>query len=63
MDVSPIRTKDDYRKSLKRAGEISDAQLGSPEADELEVLLTLIEHYEEIHYHIDPPDPIEAIKI
>lgn len=63
MEIKPIRTEEDYRKALKRAGETWDAEPGTPEADELEVLLPLIEDYEEIHYHIAPPDPIEAIKI
>jgi HTH-type transcriptional regulator / antitoxin HigA len=63
MKIKPIRTEKDYRKTLKRAGEIWDAQAGTPEADELEILLPLIEDYEEIHYRIDPPDPIEAIRI
>jgi HTH-type transcriptional regulator/antitoxin HigA len=63
MDIKPIRTEEDYKKTLKRAGEIWDAQPGTPEADELEVLLPLIEDFEDIHYHIPPPDPVEAIKI
>ncbi len=63
MEIKPIRTEEDYRKTLKRAGEIWDAQPGTTEADELEVLLPLIEDYEETHYPIEPPDPIEAIKI
>ena len=63
MEIRPIRTEKDYRKALKRTGEIWDAEPGTPEADELESLLPLIEDYEEAHYHIDPPDPIEAIKV
>jgi HTH-type transcriptional regulator/antitoxin HigA len=63
MEIKPIRTEEDYRKTLKRAKEIADAQPGTPEADELEVLLPLIEDYEDIHYHVPPPDPIEAIKV
>lgn len=63
MQIKPIRTEDDYRKALERSQEIWDAEPGTPEADELEVLLPLIEGYEEIHYQIDPPDPIEAIRI
>ncbi len=35
---------------------------GSEEADQFEVLLLLIEHYEASHYPIAPPDPIEAIR-
>lgn len=63
MEIRPIRTEEDYRKALKRVGEIWDAQPGTKEADDLEVLLPLIESYEDVHYHIGPPDPIEAIKI
>jgi len=63
MEIRPILTEKDYRKALKRAGEIWDAQPGTLETDELEVLLPLIESYENIHYHIDAPNPIEAIKI
>jgi HTH-type transcriptional regulator / antitoxin HigA len=63
MKIKPIQTEVEYRNALKRAGEIWDASQGTREADELEALLPLIEDYEEIHYHIDSPDPIEAIKI
>jgi len=35
----------------------------SPEADERDVLVTLIEAYENKHYPIDPPDPVDAICI
>lgn len=63
METRPIRTEKDYRKALKRTGEIWDAEPGTPEAHELEALLPLIEEYEETHYHIDPPDPIEAIMV
>ncbi len=63
MEIKPIRTEEDYRQALKRAAEIWDSQPGTSEIDELEVILPLIESYEEIHHHIAPPDPIEAIKI
>jgi len=63
MEIISIQGEEDYRKALKKAGEIWDAEPGTPEADELEALLPLIEDYEEAHYPIDPPDPIEAIKV
>jgi HTH-type transcriptional regulator / antitoxin HigA len=63
MRMGHIRTEEDYRKALKRTGEIWDSKPGTPEADELEALLALIEEYEGAYYHIDPPDPIEAIKV
>lgn len=63
MKIKPIRTEEDYRQALARAGEIWDAEPGNPESDELEILLALIEAYEQDHHPIDAPDPIEAIKI
>src|SRR5262245_33579119 len=39
-----------------------DAECGTPEGDELEVLATLIEAYEEKHHPIDLPDPIAAVQ-
>ncbi len=58
-----IRTPDEYRQVLERARLNWDAQPGNPEAEELEILLPLIEDYEDRYYPIDPPDPMEAIKI
>jgi HTH-type transcriptional regulator/antitoxin HigA len=62
MNLSPIKTEQDYQKTLKRLDEIFDAKKGSPEGDELEILGILIEKYEDEKFPIDLPDPIEAIK-
>ena len=62
MDIKPIRTERDYRKTLKRIEILWDARPKSAEYDELEVLATLVEAYEEKRHPIDPPDPIEAIR-
>lgn len=62
MDIYPIRTKKDFKRALKRIDEIIDAKEGSPEFDELDIISTLVEAYEDIHYPFDPPDPIDAIK-
>lgn len=62
MRIKPIRTKKDYQQALERLEVIFDAKKGSPEGDELEVLGILIEHYENEHFPIALPDPIEAIK-
>jgi len=62
MEIYPIRTNQEYERALERVEELLDAKEGSKEFDELEVLSTLIEAYEAKHYHIDAPDPIEAIK-
>ncbi|RPD49042.1 helix-turn-helix domain-containing protein [Paracnuella aquatica] len=62
MTVKPIKTKKDYQAAMSRLEAIFDAQPGTPEGDELEVLGILIDKYEQEHYPIAYPDPIEAIK-
>jgi HTH-type transcriptional regulator/antitoxin HigA len=62
MNLRPIRTKRDLTDALDRIDEIIDAKQGTPEYDELEILSILVETYEEKHYPVLPPDPVEAIK-
>lgn len=62
MTIKPIKTKKDYQAAMNRLETIFDAQPGTPDGDELEVLGILIDKYEQEHYPIDYPDPIEAIK-
>ena len=62
MKIKPIKTKKDYSLAMQRLEKIFDAKPGTPEGDELEVLGILIEKYENEHYPIEFPDPIEAIK-
>ncbi len=62
MNVKPIKTKKDYQAALKRVEELWGAKENTPEDDEFEVLFTLVEAYEEKHYPIPPPHPIESIK-
>jgi len=57
-----IKTEDDYEKALSRIEGLMDAAPGTVEMDELELLTALVEMYEEQHYPISPPDPIDAIK-
>jgi len=63
MTIKPIKTESDYRSALKRLEEIFDSAIGTEESDEADVLGLLVDEYEKKHYSIDPPDPIEAIKI
>ncbi len=63
MELKPIKTEIDYREALIRLEEIFDAKLGAPESDELEILGLMIDDFENKHYPIEAPDPIEAIKI
>jgi HTH-type transcriptional regulator/antitoxin HigA len=61
-EVRPIRSKRDHAEALKAVERLWGAKAGTRHGDRLDVLVTLIEAYEEEHYPIDPPDPIEAIK-
>lgn len=63
MELKPIKTEADYSAALKRLEEIFDAKPGTPESDELEILGLMVDDYENKHFPIDAPDPIEAIKI
>ena len=57
-----LKTEADYNDALKRIDELFDAEQGSPEADELELLVALVELYEKEHFPIEAPDPVAAIK-
>ena len=62
MNIKAIKNEEDYNQALKRLEEIFHASVDSPEGDEAEVLSILIEKYEDEHFPIEAPDPIEAIK-
>ena len=60
--TKPIKSNEDYQSVLLRIESLMDAEEGTPELDELEVLATLVELYEDQHFPIDLPDPIEAMR-
>lgn len=62
MKIKPIRDEKDYQNALERLEVIFDAKRGTEEGDELEILSILIDNYENEHFPIEMPDPIEAIK-
>jgi len=62
MTIKPIKTERDYQNALKQIEKLWDAKPNTAKRDRLEVLVTLVEAYEEKHYKIEPPDAIEAIK-
>ena len=62
MNIKVIKTEEEYNQALKRFEIIFDALADTPEGDEAELLAILIEKYEDEHYPIEAPDPIEAIK-
>ncbi len=62
MNIKPIRNDDDLRAAFEQLERVYQAQEATPEADEMEILVTLIEAYERKQYPIDATDPVEAIK-
>ncbi len=62
MDVAPIKTQRDCRRTLKEIERLMGAKRNTPEGDRLDVLVTLVEAWEAKRYPLDLPDPVEAIK-
>jgi HTH-type transcriptional regulator/antitoxin HigA len=60
--IKPIKTDRDYQAALAQIEELMDARPGTQEGDTLDILATLVEKWEEEHYPIDPPHPVEAIR-
>jgi HTH-type transcriptional regulator / antitoxin HigA len=61
MNIKPIKTEADYESALKEIETLFGAEPGTPKGDQLDILITLVEAYENEHYPIPQPDPIEAI--
>lgn len=61
-NLKPIRSKAGYEAAMVEIERLWGARSGTPEGDRLDILATLVDAYENEHYPIDPPDPIEAIK-
>lgn len=59
--IKPIKTKKDYEAALSQIEKHFDAKPNTPEGDFLDVLATLVEVYEERHFPIKDPDPVDAI--
>jgi len=62
MDIKLIKTEQDYNLAINRIEELWGSKKDTPNGDELDLLVTLVESYEMKHYPIAPPDPIDAIK-
>lgn len=61
MELHPIRNEADYQEAIGEIELLFDAAPQTPEYDRLDILSTLVEAYETIHFPIEIPDPIEAI--
>ncbi|HWF66505.1 MAG TPA: hypothetical protein VN670_04335 [Acidobacteriaceae bacterium] len=62
MRLKPIKTESDHDAALRAIERLWGAEEGTPEGDRLDILTTLVEAYEDAHFPMDMPDPIEAIK-
>ena len=62
MELKPIRSDLELNRALERIDELWGAKPGTARGDELDVLMLLVERYEEEHFPIPASDPIEAIK-
>ncbi len=62
MKIKPIRTEEDYNLALIEIESLMEVTPDSDDFDKFEILGMLIDNYEAIHYPINTPDPIEAIK-
>ncbi len=61
MEIKPIKNDEDYQAVLKEIEGLFGAAPDTPEGDRLDVLITLVEAYEDQHYALPNPDPIEMI--
>ncbi|RPJ79700.1 MAG: transcriptional regulator, partial [Alphaproteobacteria bacterium] len=52
MEIRPIKTEKDYKDSIKRIEELWGAKKDTPQGDELDLLVTLVESYEIKHFPI-----------
>lgn len=62
MDIQPIKTEADYDSALQVIEELWDSPEGTSDGDRLEILITLVDAYEQKHHPIYPPDPVAAIE-
>jgi HTH-type transcriptional regulator / antitoxin HigA len=62
MNIRPIKTEQDYNDALERVSVLMNAEPGSADDEELDVLATLVSAYEDEHFPIEAPDPVEAIR-
>ncbi len=62
MKLKPIKNKTELKMALNHIDELWGAKRNTEKGDELEIMMLLVEKYEEEHYPIPPSDPIEAIK-
>ncbi|MEO7361367.1 MAG: transcriptional regulator [Gemmatimonadaceae bacterium] len=63
MKIAPVRTATECDTALREISLLTDATVGTPRGDRLDVLVTLVAACEEKHWRIDPPEPLDALVI
>ncbi|GAB2565427.1 helix-turn-helix domain-containing protein [Spirosoma areae] len=65
MKLKPIKTEQEYNEMMAWVDEQFDRKLppDSPEGEVLQIALLLVKFYEDVHYAVPAPDPIEAIRL
>ena len=62
MDIQPIKTEKDYEAALQLIEDLWESEEGTTKGDRLDILITLVDAYEQINHRIFPPDPVAAIE-
>lgn len=62
MTITAIKTQNDHEEALMRIEELWNAMPNTREGDELDVLATLVEAYENKTFPISKPEPVDAVK-
>lgn len=62
MDIKPIKSDKDYERALEEIDRLFKVKANTPEGDVLDILVALVEKYENEHFSIDAPDPVEALQ-
>ncbi len=62
MKAKVIKTESEYEAALARIDKLMDAKRNTPHGDELELLVLLVQNYEDRVYPIAKPDPVTAIR-
>lgn len=62
MEIRPIRTDADHEAAVREIEALWGAEAGTPDGDRLDVLITLVDAYEDKRWPIPAADPVEAIK-
>lgn len=65
MELKPIKNDAEYEQMMEWIDEQFDSKpaLNTPEGDRLQIALLLVKAYEDVHFQIPVPDPIDAIKL